>query len=105
MSLSGGELAGGNPKNDRVDNDFYATNPKAVSMLLQKYNILKTGNAVLEPCCGMGHISDAIERYYFNVVVDKIDLVDRGCGAMIEDFLKYRFTKTYDTIITIPPIH
>lgn len=86
MSLSGGKLAGGNPKNDRVDNDFYATNPKAVSMLLEKYNILKTGNEVLEPCCGMGHISNAIERYYYNAAVDKMDLVDRGCGAIIDDF-------------------
>ena len=28
MVLSGGKLAGGNPKKKRVDNDFYATNPK-----------------------------------------------------------------------------
>ena len=32
-TLSGGKLAGGNPKNDRVENDFYATNPKAVEIL------------------------------------------------------------------------
>ena len=37
MSLAGGKLAGGNPKNDRVENDFYATNPKAVTMLMNAY--------------------------------------------------------------------
>ena len=36
-ALSGGKLAGGNPKNKRVKNDFYATDPKAVEMLMKKY--------------------------------------------------------------------
>lgn len=102
MSLSGGKLAGGNPEGGRVENDFYATNPKAVTMLLEKYNILKTGNKVLEPCCGMGHISKTVEKYY-GIDVDKIDLVDRGCGAIIDDFLTHSFDNQYDTIITNPP--
>ena len=34
MALAGGKLAGGNPERGRVDNDFYATDPKAVEMLL-----------------------------------------------------------------------
>ena len=36
MSLSGTQLAGGKGKNERVENDFYATNPLAVKMLLDK---------------------------------------------------------------------
>ena len=32
QTLSGGKLAGGNPENGRVENDYYATNPKAVEM-------------------------------------------------------------------------
>ena len=32
--LSGTKLAGGSPDRGRVKNDFYATNPKAVEMLL-----------------------------------------------------------------------
>ena len=35
--LSGGKLAGGNPKNERVENDFYATDPQAVALLMEKY--------------------------------------------------------------------
>lgn len=30
MSLQGGKLAGGNPASSIVENDFYATDPKAV---------------------------------------------------------------------------
>ena len=29
--LAGAKLAGGNPENERVENDYYATNPEAVS--------------------------------------------------------------------------
>ena len=39
MSLQGGKLAGGNPKNKRVENDYYATNPKSVEMLLNQCDI------------------------------------------------------------------
>lgn len=37
--LQGAKLAGGNPKNDRVEYDFYTTDPKAVEKLLLKYPI------------------------------------------------------------------
>ena len=30
MSLAGGKIAGGNPKNGRVENDFYATDPNSL---------------------------------------------------------------------------
>ena len=36
MALSGTQLAGDKGNNDRVENDFYATNPIAVKMLLDK---------------------------------------------------------------------
>lgn len=62
MALSGGKLAGGNPKNERVENDFYATNPKAVEMLLKQYDIF--GNKILEPCVGQGHIVKAVDNFY-----------------------------------------
>lgn len=52
MALSGAKLAGGNPKNSRVENDFYATDPVAVKKLLYKYGI--KGNEILEPCVGGG---------------------------------------------------
>lgn len=103
MSLQGGKLAGGNPASSRVENDFYATDPKAVKMLLDKYNILRTGNCVLEPCCGMGHISKSVQDYYKDVDITQLDIVDRGCGAIISDFLTYKTEDRYDAIITNPP--
>ena len=48
--MQGGKIAGGNPKNDRIENDYYATDPKAVIMLLSKYDIF--GQEILEPCVG-----------------------------------------------------
>ena len=33
--MQGGKLAGGNPENGRVDNDFYATDPAAVEQLFK----------------------------------------------------------------------
>ena len=48
--LQGAKLAGGNPKNDSVEYDFYATDPKAVEKLLLKYPI--NGDKILEPCAG-----------------------------------------------------
>ena len=63
--LSGGQLAGGNPTNERVEYDFYATNPKAVEMLLEKYQFNEQGNW-LECCVGQGHIANVIENK-FNV--------------------------------------
>lgn len=53
MALSGSKLAGGNPENKRVENDFYATDPKAVRKLLSVYSF--SGNKMLEPCVGEGY--------------------------------------------------
>ena len=48
MALGGGKLAGGNPERGRVDNDFYATDPKSTKALLD--NVKFEGNSFLEPC-------------------------------------------------------
>lgn len=108
MKLSGNKLAGGNPENERVENDFYATNPKAVEMLLKEYKF--NGTSFLEPCVGNGNI--------INVVKDKcknfntyyaVDLINRGYEDTITmDFLEwskhFKENKSkVDTIITNPP--
>lgn len=101
-TLSGGKLAGGNPKNERVENDFYATNPKAVEMLLQKEDFY--GN-FLEPCVGQGHIAKVLEEYYPNSCIYVSDLVDRGYkNTLVCDYLKYDFLNMkINNIITNPP--
>ena len=102
-ALSGGKLAGGNPKNNRVENDYYATDPKAVKMLLSKYDF--KGREILEPCVGAGHIVNAIKDVYGNTKnITGIDIVDRGYpGVIVSDFLTYKTEQKYDGIITNPP--
>jgi hypothetical protein len=82
---------------ERALNDYYATNPKAVEMLLE----LETFNKnILEPCCGEGHISKVLEQNGYNVL--SLDLIDRGYGIGGVDFLKYNEHFNGD-IITNPP--
>lgn len=103
MSLSGNKLAGGNPAAQRVENDFYATNPKAVNMILNKYNFYAQN--ILEPCVGQGHIAHAIDEFYnHSKNITAIDIVDRGYpNTIVTDFLNYQTEKRYDGIITNPP--
>lgn len=103
MALQGAKLAGGNPKNDRVDYDFYATDPVAVQKLLTKYAI--NGNEILEPCVGNGNIANAINNFYTNKRnITGIDIVDRGYpNTIVHDYLTWETDKKFDCIITNPP--
>lgn len=103
MGLSGGKLAGGNPKNMRIENDFYATNPKAVEMLLLNYSL--NGTKILEPCVGNGNIANAIKSFYnASINITGIDIVDRGYpNTIVEDFLTYKTEEKYDCVVTNPP--
>lgn len=103
QTLSGGKLAGGNPENGRVENDYYATNPKAVEMLLTNYTF--DASTILEPCVGEGHIANAINNFFTNKrEITGIDLVDRGYpNTIITDFLTYETNKKWEGIISNPP--
>ena len=103
MSISGGKLAGGNPKNGRVENDFYATNPKAVTMLMDAYKPFQNLD-ILEPSVGQGHIAKILKETYPSNRIDCMDIVDRGYpGTVISDFLTTTINKKYDCVITNPP--
>jgi len=102
LALQGGKLAGGNPKNDRVENDFYATNPEAVRKLIKKYKFNENGNW-FEPCVGQGHIANTINDIYKTHVVG-MDIVYRGYqNTIVSDFLTYETDNKYDNIISNPP--
>lgn len=82
---------------EREANDFYATDPRAVSGLMAHMAIsLDT----LEPCAGAGHIAKALERYGIHVTMR--DLVKRTDGVEICDFLKDERCWDGD-IVTNPP--
>ena len=69
---------------DREQHDFYATEPKAVELLLDDEQFQK---GILEPCCGMNHITDVLKNKGYQVTTS--DLIDRGVGAEVKDFFDY----------------
>lgn len=100
--LSGSKLAGGDPKNGRVENDYYATDPKAVEMLLNNYDF--NASTILEPCVGGGHIAKVLRKEFPEASITCLDLVDRGYpDTIVKDFLKWRTDKRFDCIISNPP--
>lgn len=84
---------------ERESNDYYATEPKAVELLLEQETFNKT---ILEPAVGEGHIADVLKSNGYNVICS--DIIDRGYDTtFIVDFLNdYIGDGKYD-IITNPP--
>lgn len=85
----------------RQKDDFYATPAHTVKALLDNYPL--KGNVILEPACGMGHISKVLKEYYPDKKIISTDLVYRGYGEGGIDFLTHKYTQPIDTIITNPP--
>ena len=85
-------------KDDAEKNDYYATEPKAVEILLEQEYF---NNRIWEPCCGEGHISKVLEAHGYNV--RSTDLIDRGYGAGGQDFLNTPIVVWNGDIITNPP--
>lgn len=82
---------------EREQNDYYATEPKALELLLD----LETFNSQVWECaCGEGHLSKVLESYGYKVLSS--DIVDRGYGQGSVDFLQCA-DKFHGDIITNPP--
>lgn len=81
--------------NTREVNDYYATHPKAVELLLEKELFVKN---ILEPSCGEGHISKVLTKNGYDVI--SYDLIDRGFGGVKDLFDIEKFD---GDIITNPP--
>ena len=81
----------------REINDYYATEPKAVELLLEQEQF---SDKIWECACGEGHLSERLEDYGYNVL--STDLIDRGYGRGDVDFLKQTYNFKGD-IITNPP--
>ena len=82
---------------ERVENDFYATDPEAAEYLTQIEDLNKR---IWEPACGAGHLSKVFLRHGHQVL--STDLVDRGFGQGGVDFLKIN-DPYYGDIVTNPP--
>ena len=86
----------------RIPDDYYATPPIAVEKLLQVHQF--TGQKILEPCVGAGHILNVLKQSMPGSSFTVLDIVDRGCpGTILADFLIWDGPNDFDTIITNPP--
>jgi len=84
-------------QNEREHNDYYATEPKALELLLD----IETFNHDVWECrCGEGHLSKVLEARGYNV--RSTDLIDRNYGEGGVDFLA-QTDKWSGDIITNPP--
>ncbi len=96
-------MLGVNPKTKRQKEDFYATDPKALEIFIDK---LQKDNVYLreyiwECACGMGHLSRVLEKRGYKVT--STDLVYRGYGEGGIDFLTHSSPEFYGDILTNPP--
>ena len=111
MSLTGTKLVGDNPERGRVENDYYATPFNATEALLNALNEsgeTLSGDTILEPSAGEGHIVKVLKDFYpYNEIVAN-DIAYRSSRLGIDvnggiDFLNYEPHRKFDTIITNPP--
>lgn len=93
-------MLGVNPDAVREENDFYATNPKAMEVALPFMKTIGLNKKVWECACGQGHLSEVLKKNGYDVVSS--DLIDRGYGIGEINFLNC--TKPWSgDIITNPP--
>jgi hypothetical protein len=90
--------ASNHTEEERQNEDFYATDPKAAEMLLKLDNFDKN---IWESACGQGHLSEVFKKNGYNV--KSTDLIDRGYGEHGVDFLSIDNVYFNGDIITNPP--
>ena len=88
---------------ERENNDYYATDPKALEIFLDKLDEdgIRLHNNIWECACGEGHLSEVLKSRGYKVW--STDLVDRGYGSGNTDFLKSIPDSWCGDILTNPP--
>ncbi len=84
-------------EDDRADNDFYATPPSVVEMLLEKESFDKN---IWEPAAGLNHITNVLIKNDHTVYTT--DIIQRLPTIEIQDFLTCNREWDGD-IVTNPP--
>lgn len=90
--------ASNHTEEEREQNDFYATEPKATKLLLELEDFSPT---IWECACGSGDMSKVLEEAGYNVI--STDLIDRGYGKGGVDFLATKEKNLTLDIVTNPP--
>lgn len=84
---------------ERQKHDFYATEPKALELLLEKETF---SSVVWECACGEGHLLKVLEKHGYEVI--STDLIYRGYGDPEPlNFLEETLLDFEGDIITNPP--
>lgn len=90
--------ASSHTEKEREPYDYYATEPKAVRLLLELEDF---DGKIWECACGEGHLSEEMKRLGYDVYSS--DIIDRDYGEVI-DFLNIEnHEETEFNIITNPP--
>ena len=89
--------ASNHTENIRETNDYYASEPKAMQVLL---NVEQFNNNIWECACGEKHLANELTKSGYNVRCS--DIVNR-CDNEVLDFLSEDNTKWDGDIITNPP--
>lgn len=83
---------------ERQKEDYYATDPKAANLILEVEPDL---NNIWECACGEGHLAEVFRKAgKLNLATD---IVDRGYGDCIRDFLDENISGYVGDIVTNPP--
>lgn len=82
----------------RQEEDFYATDPRAVEMLC---DLERFSDKIWEPCCGQGYIAKVLIGRGYDVFAT--DLCDRGFGEPNHNFLTEEYGTVDMDIVTNPP--
>ena len=90
--------ASNHSEGERVNHDYYATDPLAIDALKTVFDIPQ---AICEPCCGEGHLSKRLEKFGHKVYSS--DLIDRGYGEVKDFFAMTELPQGCDCILTNPP--
>src|SRR5574344_1789264 len=80
--------ASNHSEKERETNDYYATDPKALKIFLDKLtrDNIQLHENIWEPACGEGHLSKLFKAEGYKIISS--DLIDRGFGTPNIDFLK-----------------
>lgn len=84
---------------ERQNEDYYATDPIAIDVLLKDGGVT-FDKPIWECSCGEGHLSERLKSFGYEV--RSTDLIDRGYGEGEIDFLTYNQPWNGD-ILTNPP--
>ena len=97
--------ASNHSEKQRELNDFYATDPHALEIFLDKLkeDNIKLHKSIWECACGQGHLSEVLKRRGHEVY--STDIVNRGYGDEQIDFLTEKYFKDdlMADILTNPP--